>query len=191
MRKVFRPMSEKERKKNLLQLWFASEFSSGPVEGSFDNSKDFFSANRENFVTQYSKKMKSFFPKELVCLKKFSWTRKKQFQQTCRKNVQKKPKFFLFPEDPKLKKIIFFSKKIRLTMFLWTKKKLFRPPKWNLFYKKPTIFRSMSASDKNFFSKHFFSTKCFPWHLERSFDEAAGIFSTKNSWKFLLIGRQW
>ena len=48
-------------KRFLQKLWFAQGSSSGYVESSFDESTNFFPANRQNLLTKNSKKITKFF----------------------------------------------------------------------------------------------------------------------------------
>ena len=147
------------------------------VEGSFNNSTDLSSTNRQKFVHQYPKRMRFFSQKKLVCLKKFSWTRKKHSFTRLVQQFSKKAEVFSLNIQNWKKST--FSKNVRLTMFLWTQRKLFRPPYWKFFYKIRQFFAQSPQVIKVFFSKPVVSTKCFFGNVESSFDKAFGIFSTE------------
>ena len=174
---VFSLKVRKRKKKNSSKVWFTSEYSFELVEDSFYNSTVFFLKRQTNFVTQYQKKVK-FFSRKNSFASKCSHTRKKRSFIRLVGNFAKKPENF--PLNNRKWKKIFFSKKIRLRIFLWTQRKLFWPSYWNLFYKKPAVFCSLSESHKkNFPPNLFFQQSVLFGQVERSFDEAFGISSTK------------
>ena len=176
-------------RKDPSEVWFGSEFSSGLVEGSFNNSTDIFSTNRQKFVNQYPKKIRFFFRKKPACLKKFSWTRKKHsFKRLVRKFSTKAEVFF--PWISKTEKNILFRKRFASQCSYGRKESSFDQSTENSFTKSDKFLLNVRKWWNFFFSKPVVSTKCFFGHVESSFDKPLGIFSTIAG-KVLLIGRQW
>ena len=101
-------------------------------------------------------------------------TKKTQFQQTCRK-FRQKPEIFS-PEYTRVKKNSF--QKNSPQNFSMDAEKAVLTTLLKPLCKKPTVFRSLSASDKKFSSKPFFQQSFLFGQVEQFFDETFGIFST-------------
>ena len=84
----------------------------GQVECSFCNPADFLLPKVRNFVAQFWRELKSFISsKNIVCLRKFLWSFKMLFWETCRNFFPKVQNFFCSKCRTDLEKLLSFHKK--------------------------------------------------------------------------------
>ena len=148
------------KEKNSSKVWFASKYSFGLAEDSFYNSTVFFLNKQTKVRHPITRKDKNIFPKKLLCLKMFSWTRKNGVSTELSKISPKNLKFFLL--NIRNWEKVFFSKNFASEFSYGRTESCFDHPTEIFFYKKPTVFRSLSASHKkNFLPNLFFNKESF------------------------------